>query len=157
QFTPDNRYLITSSDDGTALVWDVYQLSARPLTERVWEDLASTDGRIAFTAVCSLVASPEQAARILQERLSHPRLDARQIQRWIADLDADSYQVRREAERQLKALDDHVEQDVREALRRKPAIEARLRLERLLALIERPNSESWRRARALEVLEQIAT
>jgi WD40 repeat protein len=150
------RHLVTASADGSALVWDSVAL-ARAVTAHPWDDLASSDGRTAFAAVASLVAAPKQAVRLLAGRLRPARVDTAQVRAWIADLDAESFQRRAEAERHLAGLHEHVEEDLRDALHRNLSTEVRVRLERLLRSIEKGSPEQWRRSRAVEVLEQVGS
>jgi WD40 repeat protein len=156
-FTRDGRRLVTVSTDGTVLVWDVAALADRAAPADPWKDLASADARVAFAAVCALVKSPGRAVDLLASRLPVTPIDPRQVQRWIDNLDSDTYAHRSEAERRLSALGEQVEEDLRAALKEKLLLEKRLRLERLLKRIETGAPETLRRGRAVEVLERVGT
>jgi WD40 repeat protein len=154
-FSRDGRHLITASADGSALVWDLAMYTAA-MTPHTWGDLGSPDGRTAFAAVCSLAADPKRALPLLATRVHPARVEARRVRGWIEGLDAESFEKRDEAQRQLGALREHVEADLRHALKN-ASVEARARLQRLLRRIETGNAEQWRRGRAVEVLERIGT
>jgi WD40 repeat protein len=154
-FTPDGRRLVTSGGDGTALVWDVDELGARSLTGREWADLAG-DARAAFVAICSLVVYPAQAVELLSEKLSPSRIEAKRVRRWLGELGDDSFDVRQAAEKELSALGDHVEEDLRREMARDPAPEARARLAKLLEKLD-GSPDGLRRSRAVEVLERVGS
>jgi hypothetical protein len=156
-FTRDGRYLVTASQDGTALVWDVSALAARGLSARPWDDLASGDAGVAFAAVCGLVKAPRQALDLLADRLPATTPGAKQLRQWVADLGSESYPRRSQAERRLAALGEQIEEDIRAALKEKPPLERRLRLERLLKRIDDAHPATLRRGRAIEVLERIGS
>src|SRR5262249_35732405 len=146
-FTRDGRHLLTGGEDGAPLVWAPAEHAARPLTADAWADLAAT-GPTAYTAVCSLAAHSGEAVRLLGERLRPVAVDAKRVRAWVADLDAEAFDQRQEAEKQLAALQEHVEGDLRESLAG-ASPEARSRLVRLLQRIE-DGPERWRRSRSLE-------
>ena len=74
-FTPDGRSVVSSSEDATALVWDVSDLKdrekAEPLTaeslEACWGELAGHDARAAYRASWAL--SVASAVPFLRDRL----------------------------------------------------------------------------------------
>jgi WD40 repeat protein len=74
-YLPDGRSIVTASEDGTALVWDVSDLADRrppdlfdiKALEAFWSDLASADARTAHRASWSL--SVDKAVPFLRDRL----------------------------------------------------------------------------------------
>jgi WD40 repeat protein len=152
-FTSDGRHLITGSDDGTALVWDVEALAGPTPEGRLLADLGNRNGRVGFAAVSTLSAMPRRALRLLGTKLS-PAVEPKHVRVWIDDLDAETFARRVEAERRLAALGEDVEEDLL-AARKEASLEARSRMRRLLRRIEEGTPESLRRARGLEVLERI--
>jgi hypothetical protein len=154
-FTRDGRCLVTTSE-GTALVWDVDGLGAQALTGREWADLAG-DGKTGFTAVCSLVVRPAQAIDLLSKKLAPSGIDAKQLRRWLDDLDHEELDARARAEKALAALEDHIEEDLRREATASASTESRLRLRRLLRTIDNGAPSGMRRLRAIEVLERIGT
>jgi hypothetical protein len=107
--------------------------------------------------VCALARSPREAVGLLAARLPADRLDAGQVRRWIDDLDAESFARRRGAERRLAGLGVRVEGDLFDALKRRPSLEARQRLGRLLDRTEAVGPEALRLGRAIEALERIGS
>jgi WD40 repeat protein len=149
--TRDGRHLITASQDGTALVWEVNALAAPSSLVTAWADLASADARKGFAAVCSLAASPQRAVEMLRDRLMPARIDAREVRRWIADLGSDALQRRIDAETRLAQMGS--EDVLLQALEQTKELEAHLRLHRLLAGLR----ANGRQSRSLEVLERIGS
>jgi hypothetical protein len=105
-----------------------------------------------------LRTAPEQAVALLRER-ARPvtAADAEQIPQLIADLDNNHFPVREKATRALEKLGSAAEPALREALARRPAPEARRRMDQVLAKREQPTlpPDTARLLRAVEVLEQI--
>jgi hypothetical protein len=157
-FTRDGRYLITTGQDGTALVWKTYpaEPSRAVRTDQLWAELADNDAGKAFAAITRLIAMPGPAVKEIGRRLRPA--NPTQVSKWLADLDDDSFHTREEATRQLAALGDAVEMDLRGA-RKGASLEVRMRLARLLAPLEKGRMAPARlqRARALEVLAHLGT
>jgi dipeptidyl aminopeptidase/acylaminoacyl peptidase len=166
-FTPDSRALLAAREDTTVLVWGLAGQTeqARPnLTESelpaLWADLASDDGVRAGRAVRSLTAAGGPAVALLKANLRPVRdADPARVAGFIADLDAEQFAVRTSATRELKALGELAEPALRKALKDSPALEARRRLEDLLATVAGPITVAGkaRGVRAVEVLERVGT
>ncbi|HTU94064.1 MAG TPA: WD40 repeat domain-containing protein [Gemmataceae bacterium] len=171
-FLPDGGRLATGLWDGTTLIWDlepntwpgriaVQNIDDSGLT-RLWTDLAGEDAEKAQQAVWTLAAAAAKSVPFLKEHLrSASPLDRKQVQRWIAELDNDEFAVRDAAARKLSSFGEQAEPALRQALEGKPTLEARKRLEALLADAEQANygavraAELLRTLRAIRVLEQI--
>jgi hypothetical protein len=83
---------------------------------------------------------------------------AARLARLIADLDAENFDDRDRATRELAALGDAAEPALRKALEGKPSAEVRQRVEGLLAKLRAGTGpEALRRGRAVEVLERAGT
>jgi WD40 repeat protein len=168
-FSPDGKSLASGSVDTTALVWDLADLSTnrRPRDaasagdlEALWADLAGADAARAYRAVWSLAAAPEQPLPVLRERLRPAAApDRGELDRLLADLDSDRFEVRAKAGARLEELEELAEPALRKALRGQPPPEVRRRVEGLLANLEGPvtAAETMRALRAVEVLERIDT
>jgi RNA polymerase sigma factor (sigma-70 family) len=168
-FAADGKRLATVGPDG-AVVWDLTQ-DAKPLPkdlkltakelDGLWADLGGTDGRKVYTAVRLLRADPERSIPFLRERLKQrpEGLDEKKVKKLIADLDADEFQVREAAAKELAKLGKSVESPLRAALAGSPSVEVKGRLERLLEAIgdETLTPEQQRDVRAVRVLEQTGT
>jgi WD40 repeat protein len=155
-FTPDGKHLLTTSADGTALLWrlDEWAISPRgPL----WEALASADGGRAFGAVVELSRNPKEGLALLRKHLKPARVDAKKLRGWLDGLDAEGFDERETAEKELRALGGDVEEGLLAELKKGPAAEPLVRIQRLLAKAEGGTPECWRHSRAIEALERMAT
>lgn len=167
-FSSDNRRLATVGSDGTALVWDVpglssdgrlpaHQLTAEE-TEAAWHALAEKDAAKAHRALWSLTADPERALPLLRRHLhAVAKPDAGRLTQLLADLDSDTYAVRESATLELRKMGETTRSALRRALRDKPSLEVRRRVERLLhGLDEAPlSADGLRELRAVAVLEYL--
>jgi len=160
--------------DGTSLIWDlepktwrvgvaVKDFDGRDL-ERLWTDLAGEDAAKGHRAVWTLAAVPSKAVPFLKDHLHHvSSVDAKEVQRLIADLDSVQFATRAAAGKKLAALGEQAEPALRQALEGKPSLEVRKRLEALRADAERAghgmvrSAEVLRTLRAMRALEAIGT
>jgi Tol biopolymer transport system component len=84
-FSPDGRILVSAQANLTVLLWDRFgsalasQPQPGPFTEArreaLWAELGSSDAARAYRAMAVLVASPQQAASLLSERLAATTAD----------------------------------------------------------------------------------
>jgi RNA polymerase sigma factor (sigma-70 family) len=168
-FTPDGKSLVSGSMDTTALVWDITGLKTDPTPppplsqeklRSLWTILATPDAEEAGRAIWTLTADPKRAVPFVVERLrALPRADPQRIPKLIADLDSPIFKVRDSAENNLVALGKLAVSNLREALARQPALEVKLRIEKIIEKREAPvqSPEILRTLRALEVLEHVGT
>src|SRR5262245_22958000 len=141
-FTPDGRRLAAGSPGGT-----------------IWAD---ADAANAWRAVWRLADAPQEALTFLRGHVKpYPTAPADVTQKLLADIDSDSFEVREAVVRRLKELGLQAEPALRAALKAKPSLEQRQRIESLLAaLVESPPPlvpEELQQLRALIVLEHIGT
>jgi hypothetical protein len=169
-FSPEGRTVATGCADGTTLLWDLtgrWQQGPRgpgPLPPRVldalWADLAGPDAARAYRSVWTLAGHPAQAIALLKERLRPATApDPVRVARLLADLDNERFAMREAAAAGLRESGELVGSNLRRALEKSPSLEARRRIERLLAELEEPMPapERLRCLRALEVLEAVGT
>jgi WD40 repeat protein len=169
-FAPDNRRLASGLSDGTGLVWDVsaagraVQPAARRLNakerEALWSGLADTDALHAQRAIGTLIVGGNDAIEMLKGRLRPAeRVEPKRLQKLLADLDADEFAVRETATRELTNLGERAEAALSAALKNRPSLEVRKRIEDLLlrARSRELSPERLREMRAVRVLEQIGT
>jgi dipeptidyl aminopeptidase/acylaminoacyl peptidase len=168
-FSPDGRRLASGSHDSTALVWDVTGLAERQIQAArltsgeltaCWQSLASTDAARAYQVMRTLAAAPEQTVPFLGGRLREQirkSPDSQQVARLLAELDSDDFHVRSQATKKLEKLAEAVEPALRQALKNKPSVEARRRIQQLLETMhpEGVSPRLLRWSRVVEVLEWI--
>jgi WD40 repeat protein len=167
-FTPDGRRLATGHPDSTILLWDVplpppkrKPLAAKEL-ESLWRDLADADAAKAWRAVWSLSDSPDEVMPLLRARLKPvPVVPEDAMRKLVTGLDDSSFAVRDAAAKRLKELGLQAEPGLHAALKAKPSLEQRRRIEELLAALPAvpppPSVEELRQLRALIVLEYFRT
>jgi hypothetical protein len=161
----DGQRAVTALADGTALVWDLTPALQRPTKARKpgnqeldqwWADLAREDGRKAYAAVWSLIEAPEAAVSLLRRLKPAEAQNVKQIIRHIKDLDSDDFKVREKAFEALERLGPVAVPALQEALRQKPSLEVRRRLEQLLSRTS-ISPEVLRSVRGIAVLDKIGS
>jgi WD40 repeat protein len=163
-FSGDGRRLASNSEDMSVLVWDLWAPVppvAGPLTEKdlegLWADLASPNAGRAFRAI-QILAGAKEGVAFLGDRLRQaaPPVSARSIAGFIAELDSNSFAVRSKASAELEKLGEIAVPALSKALEKAPSLEARRRLEALVARCQVTRAlagEELRQVRALEALE----
>jgi RNA polymerase sigma factor (sigma-70 family) len=169
-FSPDGKRLVTAGSGG-AVVWDLtrdekplprdLKLTAKEL-DSLWADLASDEGGRAWAAERLLRADPARSVPFLRDHLK-PKAegpDGKKLKQLIADLDAEEFSKREAATKELERLGPRAESALRAALAAGPQAEVKIRVERLLKLVDqgRALTAGQRRdVRAVHVLEQAGT
>ncbi len=168
-FSLDGKRLASGLGNGTVLLWDVPArakappLPARALTakevEAAWADLAGADAAKAHAAVWALAAAPGQAVTFLRRRLPPAEaVDPKKLSQWLADLDANDFDVRDRAAGELYRLGARAEPELRKALAAKPSAEVKRHIAAILTAMEGPPpSEVLRALRAVRALQAAGT
>jgi Tol biopolymer transport system component len=171
-YARDGRRVASASSDGKVIVWDVTErmkegrlapASPTPAEfDALWQDLAGVDGTKAQRAVWTLTAAGDQIVGSLFARvrkLVPAPFDNTRVEKRIAELDDDEFQVRERASAELEKLGPAALPALRKVLEKSTSAE---RTRRLTALVEKfgkgddaPEVIAGRRA--VEVLEQIGT
>jgi RNA polymerase sigma factor (sigma-70 family) len=168
-FSPDGERLVTAGDNG-AIIWDLmrdekplprgFKLTAKKL-DALWADLASEEGGKVYRATRFLRADPARSVPFLQKHLTPKAGPGQQkLKQLIADLDSDDFDKREAATEALEKLGRAAEAALRQALAKRPSLEARRRLERLIKPLgetQALTAEQQRDVRAVRVLEQAGT
>ncbi len=158
--SPDGRKVLSCGYDGQAYLWDLRPSPAtlpRKKLPALWDDLASEDARRAYIAIWSLLDMPNESLPFLRENLK-PVPVAERIQKWIADLDSETFATRQAAAQALTKVGDQVQVPIQKALKASPSLETRRRLEQVLkSLPDVPGPECIRTIRAIMVLERMDT
>jgi WD40 repeat protein len=163
---PNGRTVATGHTDSTILLWDLASPTApHPprLTgeqqDALWTDLGGEDAGRALTALAHLTEAPEQTVALLRDRLRPAKTPpAEELRLLLADLDDAEFARREKATKRLADFGDLADAALHQALENQPSLEARRRMERLLAeprLVRTP--EARRHLRAIRILEQIAS
>jgi WD40 repeat protein len=158
-FSADGRRLATCSSDGTVLVWDLAgpaeQLTPARL-QALWADLASPDAERAYRAVWALAGSPREAAAFIGERLRP--VDLKAAEGLVRDLGDRRFATREKAAQQLETLGEGTRPALLKALQGEAPLEARRRVQQVLARLDTLKAAATLRARrAVEALESGAT
>jgi hypothetical protein len=124
---------------------------------QLWEDLAGADPLRADLAVWRLAAGGSRTIDLLRERLRPPpTATPERINRLVKDLDSDQFSIRQRAGEELARLIETAAPALRRARAVADSLEVQLRLDRLLASVDRPATpEHRRRLRALRLLEEM--
>jgi WD40 repeat protein len=164
-FSPDGNLLISSSDDGTLLVWKTAPIKLQrecsvKQIEQYWAKLNGDDAAAAYRAMWALTMMPKPTILFLRNRISPaPAVDSRRIERLIDALDSERFSERADATEELEKLGELAQPAMDKAMARSESAEVRRRVRSLLEKQEYPLS-SGRRLRALRVtalLEYIST
>ena len=166
QFTTDGRAVVSAGLDTTLLAWDFAGVVSRqrkaprqPTAEEVaaaWKALSGDDAKAAYRGIATLVAAPERALPILREHLRPAKsIDTKRVEAWLAALGGSNFAEREAATRELERHADQIEATLVQFLAGKPTLEARKRVENVLAKFDGPVTDPARlqALRGLEVLE----
>jgi WD40 repeat protein len=167
-FTPDGNRLVTVSDDGTGLVWDVglksVALGKRPASdadlERAWETLEQRSAPAAYDAMITCASNPEKAVAFVQKRLRPvAKLDVAALKRNLANLESETFAVRERALNELERLGRNAVPAVRASVQNTESLEAK---RRLASFLEKHDTgmltpDELRAVRSVEFLEHAAT
>lgn len=172
-FSPNGRLLAAGGRDGIVCLWDVKppeaserahdaKLSSKQL-QTLWDRLAGKDALAAYRAIHRMRAAPQQAVPFLKLRL--PLLmeaDHQRIESLLVDLDSDQYAVRAKADEELRKWGVSALPLLTGALKNKPSLEVRRRVEAIIVDIRKSQSKLFtmdrlRSVRAVEVLEHSGT
>jgi WD40 repeat protein len=168
-FSADGKRLFSGGMDTTVLGWDLTGvIKPRPAhatglpaqtVESLWRELAGNDAARAFAAMRKLLAYPDQAVALIEERVRPTAApEPGRLTSLIAELESSRFELRRQAEAELQGLGELAEPALLQALADGPPLNLRQRLERLLNLMRNVSGGGKRRElRVVEVLEMIGT
>jgi WD40 repeat protein len=163
-FAANGRTFLSANRDGTVLEWDWLRLDrTTPLRtddeNEVWNELAS-DAAKAYRAVARFVGSPKEGQALLSARLKPtPAVGLERLEKLLRQLDDDRFATRDAADRELREYGEQGVMFLRRALKEKLSVEAKRRVEEIVAdLQERPYPpDELRRQRIVSALELIGS
>jgi RNA polymerase sigma factor (sigma-70 family) len=164
--SPDGKLVAAASSDAPVFIWDVTGCYGQPPAAgplpadeaaALWDRLREGNAANAFTAMRQLLRCPGPAVTFLRDHLKPAAVvDEKTLQRLLRDLEADDFDTREKATRDLGAVADRAESRLRKALEGNVSAEVKRGIELALeAAASAP--ERWREVRAVEVLERLGT
>lgn len=166
-FSPNSKLLAVGCSDTTISVWPASPAGAeagKPLDEKNLAQVLENGGAAdAYEAIGRMIAEPERAIAFLERRLhSVAKVDAKHVQRLIADLDSDQSNRQEAALKALAQLGALVEPALRSALSsEKVPLESQTRIKKLLHDLgeKQPalSAEDVLHVRAIQALERMDT
>lgn len=163
-FSPSG--LLAAGSRGAARLWDWRASPSKPLRpltdkelERLWSELGSVDAAAGHRAIVALSSVPEQAEKLLEQRLRPVEpVTAKELDRLVEELDDKKFAVRQRSEERLTLLAEAAKPALQVALVNKLSPEMKQRVEKLLAKLEELPPPEWLRfCRGVEVLEYLGT
>jgi WD40 repeat protein len=166
-FARDGRSVASSGDDTTVLVWDLTGgrlANAKPLTDEqraaAWQALAGDDGAAVYRVLWALAAEPRDAVRLVEKRLPPAAAPTpEELAALLKRLDHDDFEERQRASAELDRRAEVARPALLRALDDLRSAEARRRVKDVLERLDsgRPDADTLRGVRAVELLEQLAT
>jgi WD40 repeat protein len=112
KFAPEGKTLASGSLDTTILIWDMSKFTSSrdsdiriPNVLKNWNELRHNDASRAFDAICSLASAPAETTSFLKAHLPAPPVpEAEEIERFVADLDNELFEVRKKAHAELERI-----------------------------------------------------
>jgi WD40 repeat protein len=160
-FGADSRTVLSCGSDAQAYLWSLRPPAAekdKSTLDSLWAALAD-EPKKAYRAIWQF-SDTKGAAAFLRAKIPPVKPAAKErLQKLIADLDSDKSAVRQAASRGLAELGDLAVSAMGKALARSPALEVRLRLEKLVHDIatRKLSPDELRIQRAIGVLEMQGT
>lgn len=159
-FSSDGTKAVSTSPDGPVYVWDLLGEPARwdaAKADAVWNDLASSDAKVAFGAIRKLRANPAEAVAFLKERVKLPAIPSDEaVAKMLKGLDAAAFAERERSQRDLTATADLIRPKLKTA-RKTASEEAGRRLDQIVKAADGWTPDKLRHVRACEVIEWIGT
>jgi WD40 repeat protein len=165
-FTPDGARLVTTSADGTALIWDLtaeLPTGEKPpvaSADEAFALLGAADPAEAQRGAAFLHSRPADALKLLAEKVPVPKGVGRDtIARLIRELDSPDFKTRTAATRELEAVGGEALHALRGAADQSPSAEVRKAAGSILAKIATgpATPDELRVVRAVEITEHVGT
>jgi hypothetical protein len=115
---------------------------AKSALQSAWYHLAGDDQAAVARAVIAFGRSPGEAVAFLKQHLRPVKADAKLLERWFAELDAEDSTARALAQEELEYLGKYIKEDLKKALKAPGSAEARKRMQQLLDRIDTAEKQS---------------
>jgi WD40 repeat protein len=162
-FSPNGLQLVSGSEDGTTVIWNLRAKAGEqktPLTEKdlqtVWDDLGGDNAAKGYLAIQKLAAAPAQAAAFFRKQLPPAgAVEQKRIEQFIADLKSEDGAVRKKSETELAKIGILARPSLLKALAEKPSLDMSQRINKLLKGLEDRtlSANEIRILRAVEAVE----
>ena len=165
-FSPDATTLASTSMDATTILWDLTGQSGpklSPLAENelpeAWKSLSGKDPAISI-AMKRMAQAPERTVEFLKKQFVPVKgvvIEEKTIDALVNDLDSSVFQVRARATKELIRLGERAEPALHKGLAGNATVEARRRIQDILATIVRHEYSpgELQAIRGVEILERI--
>src|SRR5439155_25809918 len=110
----DGKTLASGSFDTTILLWDLTGVANGKFSplgaeemEQIWSVLAQKDAKAPYQGLLRMLAHPEPALEFLRNHLMPVKsagVTAQEVDKLVADLDAEEFKVRNKASKTLEHL-----------------------------------------------------
>jgi len=167
-WSPDSQRIVVAHDDGTASVWGIDGRCRAGAAEgqeeltTVWSDLASSDARVGYAAMQSLVSKPALMQRLLARYIRHREVDE-ETRRLVDQLSSDKFNERERATHELMRFAYQVRPYLLKEIVNTTDTEVRARLKSICDACD-PNTSHFPRSptarrleRLIQALERIGT
>lgn len=155
-FTNKGKTLVSGSEDGTAILWDLASLKAKEKAmtpSLLFDGLRDKDKLRAYGAFCRLRAAPKETWAIVEKHLTPAaQIPPGGFTSLLDDLESKKFDTRTRAIEELKKYGAAAEKALRVAKDKNRSLETVRRIEQLLALVE----IEWPRTQwCLKLLEEL--
>jgi RNA polymerase sigma factor (sigma-70 family) len=157
-FSPNGKSVFSYGQDGQGYLWSLKPKAPagqRAALDKLWTDMAATDASKAYQAVWSLSDDPRAVSFLRQKIPPAKKPEKAHLERLIADLDSDGFEIRTAADRALAELGQLAAPALEAASKSASSPEQRKRLDRLLAELKKglspPQLQQLRAVQALEL------
>jgi hypothetical protein len=168
-FSADGKTLLSGSEDGTAILWDVRAAAGRvagagKMSQKrlvaLWDELLKGEAAPAHRAAAELIAAGREATPFLLQGLGPVEIiEPKRLAKLLKGLGADDFEEREKSSAELAKLGFAAEAALQKLASSAPDLEVERRTNRLLKALKARSSGAYRvrAGRALEALEQIGT
>lgn len=163
-FAPGGRLALLGLESGNLRVIETRRLTAGYRSQGPaanprywWGRLADKDAAAGLRTISDMLAAPDDAARLLEDRLPSVARESAAALALVKDLDSDEFKTRKSAADRLAKLGGAAGSVLRAHVRKPASLQSAAEAKRLLDLLGIGTSDEVRERRCVEVLEALAT